>query len=79
MQYRGKVIRTLIGRRCDLKYMIVLLLAVAAIPSLGQKLDRGLEGSENTMPDCGAWSGESGCEEEYESPLDDVLEVFIFH
>ncbi len=65
------------GRRFDLKYMIVLLLAVAAIPSLGQKLDRGLEGSENTMPDWEGWSGESGCEEEYESPLDDVLEVFI--
>ena len=74
MQYRSKVVRTLIGRRYDLKYMIVLLLAAAAIPSLGQELDRGLEGSENTMPDWEGWSGESACEEDYESPLDDVLE-----
>lgn len=29
------------------------------------------------MPEWEGWSDESACEEEYESPLDDILEVFI--
>lgn len=60
-----------------MKYFIVLILAVAVIPSSGQKWDHGYDGSENSMPNWEGWSGESACEEEYESPLDDVLEVFI--
>ncbi|MCK5115376.1 MAG: hypothetical protein KAR44_02175 [Candidatus Aegiribacteria sp.] len=60
-----------------MKYMIVLLLTVAAIPSHAQKWDHGFKDSENTMPDWEGWSDESACEEEYESPLDDVHEAFI--
>ena len=56
-----------------MKYFIVLILAVAVIPSSGQKWDHGYDGSENSMPNWEGWSGESACEEEYESPLDDVL------
>ncbi len=60
-----------------MKYLIVLILGVAVLPCLGQKWDHGFEGSENSMPDWEGWSGESACEEDYQSPLDDILEVFI--
>ena len=64
-------------RRSRLKFMTVLLLAVAVVPSYGQKWNDGYEGLENSMPNWEGWSGESSCEEEYESPLDNILGVFI--
>lgn len=58
-----------------MKYMIVLLLAAAAVPSHAQKWDHGFEGSENSMPDWEDWSGESVYE--YESAYGEILDEFI--
>lgn len=60
-----------------MKYLIVLLLAIAVIPSHGQKWDHESEGWDNSMPDWESWVGESGSEGEYNSAQGDILEEFI--
>ena len=80
LPYPGKEVRTLFGyeeRGSDLKYIIVLLLVVAVIPSHGQKWDHGFTGSEGSMPEWEGMSGESAYEGEYGSVQDDILEEFI--
>ncbi len=61
-----------------MRYMIVLLLVIAVIPSNGQKWHHESEDRDNSIPDWEGWSGESACEEEYESPHDDILDEFIY-
>ena len=60
-----------------MKYIIILLLVIAVIPSHGQKWDHGFEGSENSMPGWEDWSEESGYEGEDESAQDDIFHEFL--
>jgi hypothetical protein len=60
-----------------MKYIIVLILVIAFVPSHGQKWDHGFEGSENSMPGWEDWSGESGYEGEDESAQDYIFHEFI--
>lgn len=60
-----------------MKYITVLLLAVVAVPSHGQKWNHESENQESSMPNLEDRSGESESEGDYESTMDDILEEFI--
>ncbi len=60
-----------------MKYIIVLILVIAVVPSHGQKWDHGFEGSENSMPDWEDWSEDPGYEGADESAQDDIFHEFV--